>query len=116
LALSLDALLINIIFSTIIISPVLWFSGRLIVGIKKARFVDAVLIVVIGTVVGTLFGIVFTGFIAAIIQLIIWLALIKYYYECGWGTAFIIAIISIILFIVVGVILGLVGLALFALF
>ena len=114
--LQLDLLLINIIFSAIILSPVLWFSGRLIVGIKKARFGDAVLIVVIGTVVGAFFGIVFTGFIAAIIQLIIWLALIRYYYECGWGTAFIIAIISVIIFIIIGVILGLVGLALFALF
>ena len=113
MALNLDVIVINIIVSTIITSPALWFSGRMIVGSEKAKFVDAVLIVLIGTVVGTFLGALISGLIAVIIQLIIWLALIRHYFECGWGTALVIAIISIIIFIVVGVILGIIGFALF---
>lgn len=113
MALNFDVLLINIIVSTIIISPVLWLSGRLVVGNQKARFIDAVLIVIIGTVVGAFIGALFTGLIAAIVQLIIWLALTKHYFECGWGTAFVISILAIVIFIVVGGVMGLIGFALF---
>lgn len=113
MALNLYALAINIIVSTVLISPLLWLSGRLIVGRRKARFFDAVLIVVIGTFLGALLSALVTGIIGLIIQLVIWLALIRHYFECGWGKAFIISIFAIIIFIVVGVILGLVGLALF---
>jgi len=88
-------------------------SGRLVVGSQKARFVDAVFIVVIGTVVGAFFGVFFTGLIAVIVQLIIWLALTRHYFECGWGTAFVISILAIVIFIVVGAVLGLIGFALF---
>ena len=68
---NLDWMVISIIVNTIIISPVLWLSGRALVGKEKARFTDAVGIVVLGTVVGTIFGAFFTGIIASIIQLII---------------------------------------------
>jgi hypothetical protein len=71
LSLNLDAFVLNVIFSTIFIAPAMWFSGRVVVGGKKAKLVDAILIAVIGTVVGSVFGTFFSGVIAVIIQLII---------------------------------------------
>ena len=116
MALDLVAYLISIVVSTIVIAPALWLSGRLIVGARKARFSDAILIVVIGTVIGGLVGAFFSGIIGSIVQLILWLALVRHYFDCGWFTAFIIAIIAVIAFIVVGVILGIIGFTLFTVF
>ena len=51
MALNLDILLIQIVVNTIILSPVLWLSGKALVGAKKAKFLDAIWIVVLGTVI-----------------------------------------------------------------
>ena len=112
LAVNLDVLAIHIIINTIILSPVLWLSGRAIVGKEKAKFTDAVLTIIIGTVVGALFGAFFSGVIASIIQLILWLILVRYFFDCGWLKAFVISILAIIIFVVIAIILGLIGFAL----
>ena len=83
MAINLDAVVIQMVVSTVIISPILWLSGRAIVGKEKARFLDAVWIVILGTVIGGIFGWLFTGIIAAIIQLIIWVALVKHFFDTG---------------------------------
>jgi hypothetical protein len=116
MALDIVAYLISVVVSTIIVAPALWLSGRLIVGARKARFIDAVLIVVIGTVVGGLVGAFVSGIVGAVIQLILWLALVRHYFECGWFTAFAIAIIAVIAFVIVTVILGIIGFTLFTVF
>lgn len=41
----LVALLIQIVVSTVILAPVLWLAGRALVGKEKAKFLDAVWIV-----------------------------------------------------------------------
>ena len=111
---NLDALIINIIVNTIIISPVLWLSGRAIVGKQKAKFTDAVWIVILGTVIGTFFGAYFSGIIATIILLIIWLALVKHFFDCGWLKAFVISILAVIIFVVIVAILTFIGIAILA--
>jgi len=98
--------------NTVLISPVLWLSGRALVGKQKAKFTDAVWIVVLGTVIGMFFGYFFVGFVASIIQLIIWLALVKHFFDCGWLMALAISIIAVIIFIVIAIVLGLIGFAL----
>ncbi|MEM2102928.1 MAG: hypothetical protein QXM22_05385 [Candidatus Bathyarchaeia archaeon] len=112
---NLDWMIISIIVNTIIISPVLWLSGRALVGKEKAKFTDAVGIVVLGTVIGTIFGAFFTGIIASIIQLIIWLALVKHFFDCGWLMALAISIIAVIIFAVIIIILGIIGIVIWAL-
>ena len=112
LAVNLDALAIHIVVNIVILSPVLWLSGRALAGKDKAKFTDALWIVVLGTVVGALFGAFFTGAIASIIQLILWLALVKHFFDCGWLKALVISILAIIIFIVVAVVLTLIGFAL----
>lgn len=109
MAVDLDVLVIQIIVNTIILSPVLWLSGRALVGKEKAKFTDAVWIVILGTIVGAVFGAFFTGLIAAIIQLILWLALVKHFFDCDWLKAFVISLLAVIVFVVIIVILAIVG-------
>ena len=111
---NLDALVISIIVNTIIISPVLWLSGRAIVGKQKAKFTDAIWIVILGTVIGTFFGAFFSGIIATIIILILWLALVKHFFDCGWLKAFVISMLAVIVFAVIVVILAIIGIAIWA--
>ena len=108
---NLDALIINIIVNTIIISPVLWLSGRALVGKQKAKFTDAIWIVILGTVISTFFGAFFSGIIATIILLIIWLALVKHFFDCGWLKAFVISVLAVIIFAVIVAILAIIGIA-----
>jgi len=109
MAINLDTLVISIIVNTIILSPILWLAGRAIVGKAKAKFTDAIWIVILGTVIGTFFGAFFTGIIATIILLIIWLALVKHFFDCGWLAALGISILAVIIFVVIIAILAIIG-------
>jgi hypothetical protein len=97
----LIALLIQVIVSTIIIAPILWLVGRALAGKDKAKFTDAMWIVILGTVIGALVGAYIGGWLAAIIMFIVWLALIKHFFDCGWIKALVIAIIAVIVFIII---------------
>lgn len=116
---NLTAILVSIIVNTIIVSPVLWLSGRMLVGKEKAKFTDSIWIVLLGTVIGTVVGSVIGRFLggiaAAIIMLVIWLTLIKHFFDCGWLKALAVAIIAVILFIVIIITLALVGITIISL-
>jgi len=98
-------LIINIIINLIFVAPFLWIAGRLLAGKQKAKFTDALWIVLIGTVVFYFFNLILSGFIvsglaviiAYIAMLIIWLALVKHFFDCGWLKALAISIIAIII-------------------
>jgi len=105
----LIALLIQIVVGTIIIAPILWLAGRALAGKDKAKFTDAIWIVVLGTVIGAVVGAFVGGLIAAIIMFIVWLALIKHFFDCGWIKALAIAIIAVIIFIVIIAVLAIIG-------
>ncbi len=106
--------IIQLIVSVIIVSPVLWLVGRWLVGKEKAKGTDAIWIVILGVVIGTILGNFVHGALGFIITLIIWLGLIKHFFDCGWLKALLIAVISIIVFIIIAIILGLLGIALLA--
>ena len=110
---NLDIALINLIVSIIInivfISPILWISGRLLVGNAKAKFTDALWIVVLGTVISSIFGYFFQGIIASLILFVIILGLVKHFFNCGWLKALAIAIIAAIIYILIATILVLIG-------
>jgi hypothetical protein len=105
-------LLIQIVVGTIIVAPILWLAGRALVGKDKAKFLDAIWIVLLGTVIGAVVGALVGGLIAAVIMLIVWLALIKHFFDCGWLMAFVIAIIAVIIFVVILAILAVIGIGL----
>jgi hypothetical protein len=113
----LVALLIQIVVGTIIIAPILWLAGRALVGKEKAKFTDAIWIVLLGIVIGAVVGALIGGLgglIAAVIMFVIWLALIKHFFDCGWIMALAIAIIAVIFFVVIVAVLAFIGIGVLA--
>jgi hypothetical protein len=111
----LVGLLIQIVVGIIVVAPILWIVGRALAGKDKAKFTDAIWIVVLGTVIGAVVGALVGGLIASIIMFVVWLALIKHFFDCGWLKAFVIAVIAVIVFIIVAVILAIIGIGVIAL-
>ncbi len=109
------ALLIQIVVGTIIVAPVLWLAGRALAGKGKARFTHAIWIVVLGTVIGAIVNAYVGGLLASVILLIVWLALIRLFFNCGWLKAFAIAIIAVIIFLVIAAILAIIGIGILSL-
>jgi hypothetical protein len=113
MAINLVALFFQIIVHVIIISPVLWLAGRALVEQERSKFSHAVFIALIGTIAGDILGALINGALASLIILLIWLWLIKHFFECGWLKAFVIAIIALIIYLIITLVLFLIGLALF---
>jgi hypothetical protein len=111
----LVALLIQIVVGIIVVAPILWLVGRVLAGKDKAKFTDAIWIVVLGTIIGAVVGIFVGSLISAIIMFIVWLALIKHFFDCGWLKAFVIAVIAVIIFIVIVAILAIIGIGILSL-
>jgi hypothetical protein len=108
-------LAIQILINVIVLTPVFWISGRLLAGKDKAKFTDALWIVLLGTLIGLGFNYFlaeslgfYTGIIASIIMLIIWLGLVKHFFDCGWLKALAISIIAVIIFIIIAALLVLI--------
>ena len=108
-------LIINILVNLIFVAPFLWIAGRLLAGKQNAKFTDALWIVLIGTVVFYFFNLfltdVLSGFaviIAYILMLVIWLALVKHFFDCGWLKALAISIIAVIIAFIILFILALI--------
>lgn len=98
-------LLIAVVVNVVVNSLFVWLAGRALVGSEKAKFSDAVWIVILGAVIGGILGAFFSGILGAIISFILWLGLIKHFFDCGWGKAFIIAVVAVILQVIISVIL-----------
>ncbi len=108
----LIALLIQIVVSVIFLSPILWLVGRTLAGKDKAKFTDAIWIVVLGTVIGAIVGALVSGLLGSLISSILMIiigALIKHFFDCGWLKAFARAILAVIAFVIIGVILAIIG-------
>ncbi len=106
---ALIGLIVGIVVNIIVLAPSLWISGRILVGAQKAKFTDALWIVVLGTFISSIFSYFFEGIIASLILLVIILALVKHFFDCGWLKALAIGIIAAIVFIVIAAILALIG-------
>src|SRR5665647_518198 len=111
----LIGLLIQIVVGIIVVAPILWLVGRALVGGQKAKFTDAIWIVVLGTIIGAVVGFFVGSLISAVIMFIVWLALIKHFFDCGWLKAFVIAVIAVIVFVIIVAILAIIGIGIISL-
>ncbi|MCW4036094.1 MAG: hypothetical protein NWE75_02785 [Candidatus Bathyarchaeota archaeon] len=107
-------LLLRIIVATIVTAPSLWIAGRMIVGKKKAKFSDAFWIVALGIVLESLIVAAVRSIFAPLAQLVVWLYLVKHYFDTGWVQALVISILAVVVFvavtIVLAIVLGMLGL------
>jgi len=105
-------LLIQIIVDAVVLAQVLWIVGKWFVGKNKAKFSDAILIAVLGVVISSVIGFILPGWMGSvlgtIIMIVIWLALIRHFFECSWLKALIIAIVAGILYWILALIVSLV--------
>ena len=110
MAVNLDVLLIDLVIKIVVLAPAFWLAGRALVGKEKAKFLDAVWIVILGALIGGIFSYFeIVGVIALIIQLLIWIGLLKHFFDTDWIKAFVISVLAIIILVVIGFILGLIG-------
>jgi len=94
--------LVLFIVSLVVLAVVLYLAGLVVVGGKRARLSDAFLISLLGTVLSTvLFMFVPFRMLALLLSTIIWLLLIKRFYETGWLGAIGVGILAMIVFLVV---------------
>src|SRR5512137_586246 len=102
-------LLIQIVVAAVVLAPVLWFVGKIFVGKEKAKFTDAVWIAVLGVLIGAVIGWLLPGWgaiLGTLIQIVVWLGLIKHFFDCGWLKALVIAIIAGIAYLIISLILS----------
>jgi len=96
---ALTAFIVNLIVMT----GVFYVAGVIVVGKKRALLSDAFVISLLGTILGsicTLFTL-FIPLIGVILPFIVWLLLIRHYYETGWLGALAVSILAVIIYIVV---------------
>ena len=105
------SLLIQIVVAAVILAPVLWLVGKLFVGRDKAKFTDALWIAVLGVVIGAVVGFLLPGWgalLGILIMIIVWIALISHFFDCGWLKAIVIAVIAGIIYLIISLILSLI--------
>ncbi len=105
------SLLIQVVVAAVVLAPVLWFVGKIFVGKEKAKFTDAVWIAVLGVLIGAVIGWLLPGWgaiLGTLIQIVVWLGLIKHFFDCGWLRALVIAIIAGIVYLIISLILSLI--------
>ena len=92
--------IIELIVSTIILSPVLWIAGRVMVSKEKAKFTDAIWIAVLGIILRTIIVMALLpniAWLATIVVAIVWLLLIRHFFDTGWIKGIFITIIAIVI-------------------
>jgi len=96
------------VMNLIIMTIIFYVAGVIVVGKRRALFSDAFVISLLGTIV-LIICLQFFGFVlGGILSLIVWLLLIRYYYETGWLGAIAVGIMALIVAAVVLVIISLV--------
>ena len=110
------SLLVNLLIQSIILAPFLWFAGKkLAEKAEDVKFFDAVWIIVLGNLISYLLVYLladifaYMGIFAVIINLVLWLGLIKHFFKMGWVKALAVAIIAVIVYAIVAFLLGLLG-------
>jgi len=97
--------LFTFIVGLIVLSLIFYIAGRIVVGGKRALFSDAFVISLLGTIVMNVCLYFFGLLVGAILSLIVWLLLIRHYYETGWLGAIAVGIMAVIVSVVITIIL-----------
>ena len=95
--------LTDILFSIIsfaiifaVLSVVFYLAGNIVVGRNRVSFKDAFTISVLGTLIFIVCLSVFSLEVAAVLSLIAWLLLVRYYYETGLVGSIAVGVTSVI--------------------
>ena len=98
--------LVSFIVSLLILTAIFYIAGILVVGKERTTLGDAFVISLLGSAVSSICSIFFSPLIGLILSLIVWLLLIRHYYETGFLGALAVSILAVIVFIVVAFLLS----------
>jgi len=105
----LISLVIQIVVAAVILAPILWIVGKWFAGKDKAKFTDALWIGVLGVLISAVVGWFLPGLgsiLGTLIMIVVWVFLIKHFFDCGWLKALVIAIIAGIIYFIITLILS----------
>jgi hypothetical protein len=93
----------------IALAIVLYLAGLIVVGKKRSLISDAFIISLLGNILSTAFFILIPYRILALaLSIIVWLLLIKRFYETTWLKAMAVGVLAIIVFLAITVLLALI--------
>lgn len=108
---------IEFVVGLIVMMVVFYVAGVIVVGKRRALLGDAFVISLLGTIVSTIVGLfIYPPWVSLIISVIVWLLLIRHYYETGWLGALAVAILAVLVYMAVLFILALLLVVPFLLF
>jgi len=96
--------LVIIIVNLIVLTLVFYIAGVVVVGKRRALLSDAFVISLLGTAVSGICNYFFSPLIGAVLSLLVWLLLIRHYYETGWLGALAVGILALIVAVVMSVV------------
>jgi len=112
---------VRFIVNLIVLTIVFYVAGFIVVGKRKAQFLDAFIIALLGSAISTIFMVFLTEIpllkldggkitmgagLGLILSFLSYLLLIRHYYETGWLGALAVAIVAVIVFVVFSAIIG----------
>jgi hypothetical protein len=98
--------LVSFIVSLLILTAVFYIAGILVVGKERALLSDAFVISLLGSAVTSICLLFFRELlIGLLLSLIVWLLLIRHYYETGFLGALAVAILAVIVRIIISFVL-----------
>jgi len=97
--------LVKFVVGLFVLTFVFYIAGVLVVGRKRALFSDAFVISLLGTIIEAVCTLFFPLWIGILLSLLVWLLLIRHYYETGWLGAIAVGILAVIVLVVVGILL-----------
>ena len=102
--------IIRFVVSLFVLTVVFYIAGIIVVGREQALFSDAFVIALLGVIARGIISFLLPlfPFIGLILSLLVWLVLIRHYYETGWLGAIAVGILAVIVEIVVMVILAII--------
>jgi len=100
--------LVKFVVGLFVLTIVFYIAGVIVVGRKRALFSDAFVISLLGTIIEAVCTLFFPLWIGMLLSLLVWLLLIRHYYETGWLGAIAVGILAIIVFVVVVIILAII--------
>lgn len=94
--------LMTFVVNLIVMTVVFYVAGVIVVGKKRALLSDAFVISLLGTILYAICNLFIPWiWIGLVVSFIVWLLLIRHYYETGWLGALAVAILAVVILIVV---------------
>lgn len=104
--LALIGTLVSFVITLLITGFMIYIAGRMVVG-GRATFGKAIAIAFVGSLLGFVLTLLLPFFGWAI-ALIVWIYLIKIYFNTGWLSALAVGIVAVVVSVVIAIIVGIV--------